>query len=53
MVVDALKPIQERYSELRKDGLYLSQVLDDGRSFAREISGKKIAVVKKVVGLRR
>lgn len=53
VVVDALAPIQAKYKELRSDAGELERVLNEGRDYARERSSKKIAQVKKLVGLGR
>ena len=53
VIVSTLKPIQDKYYELRAEKDYLDKILDEGRDFAREISSKKIAQVKKAVGLGR
>lgn len=53
VVVQALKPIQEKYHEIRKDETYLNKVLDEGLKFASERSSKKILQVKEAMGLGR
>lgn len=53
VVVKALKPIQEKYKEIRADEAYLNKVLDEGLAFARERSSKKILQVKEAMGLGR
>lgn len=53
VVVSALKPIQEKYHEIRKDETYLNKVLDEGLKFARERSSKKNLQVKEAMGLGR
>jgi tryptophanyl-tRNA synthetase len=52
-IVSALKPIQEKYRELRQNQDHLQQVLTAGRDFSLAKSAKKIAEVKKVIGLGR
>ncbi|MCL4354232.1 tryptophan--tRNA ligase [Patescibacteria group bacterium] len=51
LVVDALKPIREKYLELRNDEKSLRMVLDEGRNFAMSKSSKVIAEVKEKIGL--
>lgn len=53
VVVSSLQTIQTRYKELRSDEAELQEILDEGRDFAIERSSKKIADVKKKVGLGR
>jgi len=51
LVVDALKPIREKYQELRNDEKSLRMVLDEGRNFAISQSSKVITEVKEKAGL--
>ncbi len=52
-VIDALKPIQHRYHELRRNESQLKTILDEGAEFARSRSSKKIVQVKQAMGLGR
>ncbi|NTU72883.1 tryptophan--tRNA ligase [Candidatus Roizmanbacteria bacterium] len=52
-VVAKLKPIQDRYREIRNDEGYLMSILDDGRDFSIGKSGKKIEQVKEKMGIGR
>lgn len=52
VVVDTLKPIQERYQQLLKDPL-LDAYLDEGRDYARLVARRKISKVHKRLGLGR
>jgi tryptophanyl-tRNA synthetase len=51
LVVDSLRPIQERYREVRRDPAYLEGVLSGGAERARTESGVVLSEVKRVVGL--
>ncbi len=53
VVVDALKPIQQKYAEILTDEKYVDNVLDEGLAYAREISSKKVTAVKELIGLSR
>lgn len=53
VVVSALKPIQDKYREIRSNEVNLNEVLDQGLKFARQKSSQKISVVKEAVGLGR
>jgi tryptophanyl-tRNA synthetase len=48
-----IKDIQREYHRLIKNKDYLNKVLDEGRDFARELSSKKLAKVREVMGLGR
>ncbi len=48
-----LKPIREKYSQLRREGSFLNQVLDEGRDFAIAKSSSKVKEVRRVMGLGR
>jgi tryptophanyl-tRNA synthetase len=51
VVVDFLKPIQEKYNQIRGDENYLNQVLKDGLAKAKPISEKVLNKVYQVMGL--
>jgi tryptophanyl-tRNA synthetase len=51
VVVEALRPIQERYREVQASG-ELDEVLENGAERAREVSGKTLQRVCEAVGLR-
>ncbi len=51
VVVDFLKPIQEKYSEIREDENYLNQVLENGLAKAKPISQKTLEKVYNAMGL--
>ena len=53
VVVEALKPIQTRYYDLRKTSEELDSILNQGLDFTLEKSNKKIIQVKKAMGLGR
>ena len=48
--VEALRPVQQRYTELRADPAALQQVLDQGRRRASEVAGATLARVKQALG---
>jgi tryptophanyl-tRNA synthetase len=50
VVVEALRPIQERFKEVMSSGV-IDMILEDGAERARKVSAKKLAEVEKVVGL--
>jgi tryptophanyl-tRNA synthetase len=50
-VVDYLRPVRERYSELRPDEAALEEVLADGAERARGISSGTLADVRRVMGV--
>ena len=50
-VIEFLRPVQERYKQYTKDRAYVVEVLQQGVQKARELSHKKLAQVKKAVGL--
>lgn len=52
-VVAKLKEIQKKYHELRTMNSELNKILDEGRDFAVAKSSKKVADVKKAIGLGR
>ncbi len=52
IVVETIKPIQERYNELIKDPK-LDDILDKGRDHAAQIARRKIFKVYKKIGLGR
>ena len=52
VVVNEIKPIQERYNELINSS-ELDQILDEGRDYATYLSNKKIRKVMDKVGLGR
>jgi tryptophanyl-tRNA synthetase len=49
-VVEALRPIQQRYSELRADPGVLQMVLRQGRERAQEVAGRSLARVRQAMG---
>ena len=49
-VVEALRPIQERYSELRADPGALQMVLRQGRERAQEVAGRSLARMRQAMG---
>lgn len=51
VVVDFLKPIQEKYFEIREDENHLNQVLKDGLAKAKPISEKVLEKVYQAMGL--
>lgn len=53
VVVNVIAPIKAKYTELRSNKGELERILDEGRDFSRERSRKKLAQVKKLVGLGR
>jgi tryptophanyl-tRNA synthetase len=52
-VATRLGEIRKRYSDLRSQISDLNNILDEGREFARERSGKKVAQVRDAMGLGR
>ena len=53
ILISGLKPIQEKYSKIRKDKSYLEKALDKGRDYCIEISRKKTDKVRESMGLGR
>ena len=51
IVVNTLKPIQERYNELLKNDKILDEILENGAKVTSEIAKKKYEELKKIVGL--
>jgi tryptophanyl-tRNA synthetase len=51
VVVEALKPAQERYAELKKDESYLRKVLADGAAYAQPRANETVRKVYEAVGL--
>jgi tryptophanyl-tRNA synthetase len=51
VVVEGLRPLQERYKELTADPTRIDSILTDGANRARPIAEKVLAEVKKRVGL--
>jgi tryptophanyl-tRNA synthetase len=49
-VVEALRPIQQRYGELRADPGVLQMVLRQGRERAQEVAGRSLARVRMAMG---
>ena len=49
-VVEALRPIQQRYGELRADPGVLQMVLRQGRERAQEVAGRSLARVRQAMG---
>lgn len=52
-IISFIKPVQDKYYELRKDEVYLRKILDQGRDFSLRRSNKKIQKVKSAMGLGR
>ena len=50
MVIEALRPIRERYLELMSDRTELDAILADGAQRARAVADPKIKLVKSKVG---
>jgi tryptophanyl-tRNA synthetase len=48
--VEALRPLQQRYFELRADPAALLQVLDQGRRRATEVADATLARVRQALG---
>ena len=53
LVVDGLRPVQERYAEIRREPGYLDDVLARGAEKARETSSVVLDQVKTAIGLGR
>jgi tryptophanyl-tRNA synthetase len=51
VVLEALKPIQQRYNEIMNDKAGLEQVIQEGADQAREIAVKTMDKVRKAVGI--
>ncbi len=51
MVIEGLRPLQERYKELPADPTRIDSILTDGADRARPTAEKVLAEVKKKVGL--
>jgi len=51
-VVDILRPVRERYLELRGDEAELRRVLDAGADSARAVAGPTLALMKERMGFR-
>jgi len=51
LIVETLKPIQEKYKSLRKDEGYIKEALAQGLAFSKEESSKTLQKVKEAVGL--
>lgn len=51
LVVEALRPIQQKYRELSADPQYIEEILRDGADRARPIAAKTVADVKAAMGL--
>jgi tryptophanyl-tRNA synthetase len=51
LLVEKLKPIQEKYYEIRNNEQELRRILDEGRDFAISKSSKTLEEVKQKVGL--
>lgn len=52
-LINFLKPIKEKYSQIMEDNTYLNEVLDNGRDYSCSQTNKKILQVKKAMGLGR
>ncbi len=53
VVIEMLKPFQEKYSLYMSDPMQLKKILDAGRDHAMEIAEKKLALAKERMGLGR
>ena len=53
VVIEGLRPIQERFNALQADPVHAASILDDGADRARAISGPKIAEMRKKMGIAR
>lgn len=51
IIIEGLKPIQEKLKELDKDPKYIEKVLEDGAEKVRPIAEKTMSEVKKKIGL--
>ena len=51
LVVEFLKPIQQRYQEIIKDKAQLSKLMKTQSELVREVAAKKISEVKEKIGL--
>jgi tryptophanyl-tRNA synthetase len=51
VVVEGLRPLQERYKQITSEKGYLDKILADGAAKARPIAQKTLARVKQAVGL--
>ncbi len=51
VIIEALRPLQERYQELTKDTGYIDGILKEGADKARPLADKMLAEVKEKVGL--
>jgi tryptophanyl-tRNA synthetase len=51
VVVEALRPVQERYREITADPGYLESILKDGADKAVPLASKKVAQVRQRIGL--
>ncbi|MFW6230024.1 MAG: tryptophan--tRNA ligase, partial [Halanaerobium sp.] len=52
VVIDTLKPIQQKYRRIINDQSYLEQVLNDGKEKAAKIAETTMDEVKKSMGLK-
>lgn len=52
IVIESLKPIQERYAELEKDPEHVQSVLDSGQANALPIAEKTLEMARRNTGLR-
>jgi len=51
LIIEFLKPVQEKYNKIISDKEYLDKILSDGLEKAKVASGKKLKEVEGVVGL--
>ena len=51
LIIESLRPLQERYQELSRDSCYVERVLGQGADKARRIAQKTLEAVKAKVGL--
>ncbi len=52
-IVGFLKPIQEKYKQIREDEVGLRRILDEGRDYSISKSSETLKKVKELVGLNR
>ncbi len=51
LVVEGLRPIQEKYKELTQDESYIDEILKNGAEKIRPMAEKKLEEVKNIIGL--
>jgi len=50
IIINALKPIQDKYKELENNPSYVEKILKDGEIKAKEIACKKLSEIKQKIG---